>query len=76
MKTLKSYLTQWSTWRGLALIGAAMAGIHPDAANALVNVGDVVVSGQSAAVAAVSMVGAWEAFRNEAKADKTKRNGW
>ncbi|MCW3173745.1 hypothetical protein [Shewanella subflava] len=76
MGNLKNYLTQWSTWRGLALIGAAIAGIHPDAANAVVSLGDAVVSGQGAAVAAVGMVGAWEAFRNERKQDKTKTNGW
>ncbi len=71
MNTLKNYLSQWSTWRGLALIGAAIAGIHPDAANAVVTLGDAVVSGQSAGVLAVGAVGAWEAFRNERKQDKT-----
>jgi hypothetical protein len=73
MKQLKNYLTQWSTWRGLALIGAAISGIHPDAANAVVTLGDAVASGQGVAVAAVGMVGAWEAFRNERQQDKTKR---
>jgi hypothetical protein len=73
MKRFKNYFTQWSTWRGLALIGAAIAGVHPDAANAVVTLGDAVVSGQGAGVAAVGMVGAWEAFRNERNQDKTKR---
>ncbi|MBB1322115.1 hypothetical protein [Shewanella sp. SR43-8] len=72
MEKLKNYLTQWSTWRGIALIGAAVAGIHPDAANAVINLGDAVVSGQGLGVAAVGAVGAWEAFRNERKKEVTK----
>ncbi|MPY23925.1 hypothetical protein [Shewanella sp. YLB-07] len=71
MKAIRNYLTQWSTWRGLALIAAAISGIHPDAANALVTVGDAIVSQQSASVVAIGAVGAWEAFRNERKHDKT-----
>lgn len=67
MKTLKKYLTQWSTWRGALLLAAAASGVHPDAANAFVNVGDAVITGQSAAAVGVGMVGAWEAFRNERK---------
>ena len=72
-KNVKNYLTQWSTWRGLALIVAAITGIHPDAANALVTVGDAVVSQQSASVLAIGAVGAWESFRNERKHDKSLR---
>lgn len=70
MKTLKSYLGQWSTWRGLVLIGAAAAGVHPDVVNAVVSVGDVVVQGVAAT--AVAGAGAWEVFRNERRQDKTK----
>ncbi|WP_198783450.1 hypothetical protein [Shewanella putrefaciens] len=70
MQTLTNYLTQWSTWRGIVLIGAAVAGVHPDLVNAVVNVGDVVVQGVAASAAA--SVGAWEAFRNERKQNKTK----
>ena len=72
MEQLKNMFTQWSTWRGLALIGAAVAGVHPDAANAIVSVGDAVVSGQGLGVAAVGAIGAYEAFKNERKNDKTK----
>ena len=76
MNALKNYLTQWSTWRGLALIGAAVAGIHPDAANAVVTLGDAVVSGQGLGVAAVGAVGAWEAFRNERQQNPKHKGGW
>ncbi len=72
MEQLKNMFTQWSTWRGLALIGAAVAGVHPDAANAIVSVGDAVVSGQGLGVAAVGAIGAYEAFKNARKNDKTK----
>ncbi|MDR8523838.1 hypothetical protein [Shewanella fidelis] len=71
MDYFKNMFTQWSTWRGLALIGAAVAGVHPDIANAVVNVGDAVISGQGAGVAAVGAIGAYEAFKNERKQDKT-----
>ena len=70
MQTLTNYLTQWSTWRGLVLIGAAVAGVHPDLVNAVVNVGDVVVQGVAASAAA--SVGAWDVFKNDRKTDKTK----
>ncbi|NKF52795.1 hypothetical protein G3R49_19750 [Shewanella sp. WXL01] len=67
---------QWSTWRGLALIAAASAGIHPDAANAVVSLGDAVVSGQGLGVAAVGAIGAWETFRNERKQNPKHKGGW
>ncbi|MEZ9819302.1 hypothetical protein AB4238_01565 [Shewanella sp. 10N.286.45.A1] len=51
---------------------ASRAGVHADAANAIVVVGDAVVSGQGLGVAAVGAIGAYEAFKNERKNDKTK----
>lgn len=72
LKFFKERLSEWSTWRGIALIAAAVTGIHPDAANAVVTLGDAVVSGQNIGVAAVGVVGAWEAFRQERQQDHSK----
>lgn len=70
-KTLKNYFSQWSTWRGILLLGAAAAGIHPDAANAVAVLGDA-ISAQNAAAIVAGSVGAYEVFKNERKRDKTK----
>lgn len=48
---------------------ACRAGVHVDAANAIVVVGDAVVSGQGLGVAAV---GVYEVYKHERKSDKTK----
>lgn len=67
METLKNYLSQWSTWRGLLLVGSALAGVSPVAVEAIARVGDAVVTGQGAAAAAVAVVGAVEVIKNERK---------
>ncbi|MDN5369589.1 hypothetical protein [Shewanella fodinae] len=69
MEKLKNYLSQWSTWRGILLIGASVAGVQPELAQTALHLGDAVVTGQGIATAAVGAVGAWEAFRNERKKD-------
>ena len=70
METLKNYFSQWSTWRGLLMIGSSLVGLSPVAAAALANVGDVVVTGQGAAGAAIAAVGALEVVRNERRKRK------
>ncbi|BAJ02151.1 hypothetical protein [Shewanella violacea] len=64
---LKSYLTQWSTWRGLLLIGASVAGLHPVATEAVLSIGDMAITGQSAGIAVAGVFGSYETLRNERK---------
>ena len=71
-KNIKNYLTQWSTWRGVLLMGAAVTGVHPLATEAVLAVGDMAITGQSAGMAVAGLIGSYEALKNERKPQKRR----
>lgn len=68
MKTLKEYVKQPSTWRGLALLGSAAAVVagHGDVFNAQVTEQGVQLGGVLG-FAVTSAIGLWETLRNQSK---------
>ena len=64
---VKNYLTQWSTWRGLLLIGASVAGLHPVATETVLSIGDMAITGQNVGMAVAGVLGSYETLRNERK---------
>ncbi len=68
MGTLKEYVKQPSTWRGLALLGSAAALVtgHGDVFSAQITESGVQYGG-AVGFAVTSVVGLWETLRNQQK---------